>query len=149
MGLIGHRTFRKSKLVLPIFMASIFCFFIPPAIAGTVQICEGSDLPLTLPFGVISGTYELVKGPFSVAAYSQLRLYASISSGSSINVSIMATDSTGKNTYGILDSFELNAEAASGASASKAYECPGRYVVVDFTSTGASTVNTAVFGFKP
>jgi len=149
MGLIGHRTFRKSKLVLPIFMASIFCFFIPPAIAGTVQICEGSDLPLTLPFGVISGTYELVKGPFSVAAYSQLRLYASISSGSSINVSIMATDITGKKIYGLLDSFDLNAGSATGSSTSRVYECPGLYVVVDFTSTGASAVNTAVFGLSP
>ena len=139
----------KSKFALCIFMASVFCFSIRPAMAGTVQVYAKFELPLTLPFGVHSGTYEAVTKVFSVAAYSQLRFYASIASGSTVNATILATDSTGTKIYGLLGGFELNAASPAGSSASVVFDCPGQYVVINFTSSEASSVNTAIFGFQP
>jgi hypothetical protein len=155
MGMMAAKLSGKGKFGLCIIMASIFCCFIPAAQAATAPV-QGSNLiysavslQLNITFGFSPGTFQLVKGPFSVAAYSQLRFYASVSSGAPVTVSITATDSTGKNIYGLLDSFTLNPGTTAGSSATKVYDSPGQWVTVTFTYSQASIINTALFGYLP
>jgi hypothetical protein len=141
----------KGKIALSLFMASIFCLFTQPVMAtGTELIHAVIDLPLTLPFGVNSGTYQATLGPHPVSEFSKLRIYASIYSGSSITVTITVTDKTGKKVYGTLDTFTLSSSTTIGTSTSAVYDCPGTYVVIQFTSGEAATaVSTAIYGLVP
>jgi hypothetical protein len=138
----------KGKFALCIFLALIFCCSIPVAMANTVKVFASTGLQLTLPVGVLSGTFKAVVGPLTVNTYSQIRFYGTIVSGSVVNVTIAATNQSGV-PLGILDTFSLNSSNSSTAFTSREYDTPAQYIVVTFTSGTAASVNTAIFGQQP
>ncbi len=149
--MMASKFFGRGKFALCIFVALIFCYSIPAAMASTVElitppIAPPASLSLTLPTGFVSGTFQASQGPFNLTSVSQLRFYVSLHSGSSVTVTIFATDSKAKIIYGVLDRFTLTTNAPS---ASREYDTPGQYMLFSFTSSEAAAVNTAIFGLLP
>ncbi|MGA2403229.1 MAG: hypothetical protein ABSG91_16235 [Syntrophobacteraceae bacterium] len=151
MGTMAAKLSGRSKLSLCIFILFLLCCAIPVAMAGTTALVYNkSQVPLQY-VQWIPGEFQLSLGPVPVAAYSELRLNASLNSGPTTGVTVLITDAK-KNPLATLDSFQLTPGSSATASVTRVYDIPGQYVMIIFLATGApqpSTVSVSIFGWQP
>ncbi len=94
----------------------------------------------------VRGVYQLSVGPLNVKTYTQIKLDASVSSGSGIiKVQVLSSDSKG-NCLGTLGEFTLDPGSPTGANATEVYNVPAQHVMVRFQAGSPDHVNLVVLG---